>query len=93
MPISFGFEDKCGSLVTLDEIDRKICADFNMSVDDESFSFMFGLISLIGDLVVKEGKIDESEFQRVINKVACVKSSSEVIKIRNYLDGDYKFRS
>jgi hypothetical protein len=93
MPISFGFEDQHGSLVTLDEIDRKICTDFNLNVDDESYSFMFDLISLIGDLVMKEGKFDESEFERVMKKVACVQSSSEVSKIRNYLDGDYKYFS
>lgn len=91
MPIYYQFQNHLGVPINLDIIDNEICQDFDIVCSSISYSYMFDIITLIGDYSTKTGYFNLDDFNEAIHK--CEYDENNRWKILKYLNGKYKYSS
>jgi len=91
MPIYYQFKNSSGNPVSLDIIDNEICQDFDIECSSISYSFMFDIITMIGDYSNKTGYFSFDDFNDAINK--CGYGEDLRWNILKYISGKYNYSS
>lgn len=66
MPLYYCFKDSKGEKVSLNKIDRLVCEEFGIDVDENVYSIEFQTICLIGETVYAKGEWNEERFLEIV---------------------------
>jgi len=91
MPISFIFKDRNGTKISIAEIDKEICNDFNAKCNDLHYSAMLMAITNIGDFSTKSGEFRMEDFNEAMS--LCGISEDDRWKMLKYIQGKYNYYS
>ena len=92
MPIYYQFKDHAGNIINLDIIDDEICKEFSIPCTSTSYSFMFDIITMIGDYANRRtGRFIMKDFDEAIKK--CGYDDETRWKILKYVQGKYNYSS
>lgn len=69
MPIYYQFTDTIGNIINLDIIDNEICKEFAIPCSSTNYSFMFDVITMIGDYSTRTGRFIMEDFDDAIKKM------------------------
>jgi hypothetical protein len=92
MPIYYRFTDRIGNIINLDGIDKEICEEFSIPYSSANYSFMFDIITMIGDYSNRTtGRFIMEDFDDAVKK--CGYDDDTRWKILKYIQGKYQYSS